>query len=81
MRSVTDDGCTRTGDEVADPEADATSSMAVMMSVCATSGGGIGVAYANTTYRTLGLLQFQDTAQLADLEGVVVQARIVSGPF
>lgn len=54
--------------------------MAVMMSVCATSGGGIGVAYANTTFRTLGLLQFQDTAQLADLEGVVVQVRGVSSP-
>lgn len=52
----------------------------MMMSVYATSGGGIGVAYANTTFRTLGLLQFQDTAQLADLEGVVVQARVVSSP-
>lgn len=58
-----------------EPEEDATNGMAVMMSAFATAGGGVGVAYANTVFRTLGLLQFQDTDHLADLEGVVVQVR------
>lgn len=56
-------------------EEDPTSGMAVMMSAFATAGGGIGVAYANTAFHNLGLLQFQDTDQLVDLEGVVVQVR------
>ena len=62
-----------TGDGEAQPEEDATSSMAVMMSAVATAGGGVGVAYVNTTFRTMGLLQFQDSNELADLEGVVIQ--------
>ena len=39
------------------------------MSAFATSGGGVGVAYANTAFRNLGLMEFE----LADLEGAVVQ--------
>lgn len=54
--------------------------MAIMMSVFATAGGGVGVAYVNTAFRILGLLQFQDTEQLLDLEGVVVQVRKLSTP-
>ncbi|CAM9431775.1 unnamed protein product, partial [Ascophyllum nodosum] len=61
------------GDGEAQPEEDATSSMAVMMSAVATAGGGVGVAYVNTAFRTMGLLQFQDSNELADLEGVVIQ--------
>lgn len=59
-----------------DTPEDTTSPMAVMMSVFVTAGGGVGVAYANTAFRNLGLLQFQDTDQLVDLEGVVVQVRL-----
>lgn len=59
----------------AQPEDDSMSASAVMMSVVATAGGGVGVAYANTAFQNLGLLQFQDTSQLVDLEGVVVQVR------
>lgn len=45
------------------------SGTAVMMSAFATAGGGVGVAYVNTAFRNLGLLELE----LADLEGVVVQ--------
>lgn len=45
------------------------------MSAFTTAGGGVGVAYTDTAFRNLGLLQFQDTVALADLEGVVVQVR------
>ncbi len=48
---------------------DVASGTAVMMSAFATAGGGVGVAYANTAFRNLGLMEFE----LADLEGVVVQ--------
>lgn len=48
---------------------DAASGAAVMMSTYATGSGDVGVAYVNTAFRNLGLLEFQ----LADLEGVVVQ--------
>eukprot|EP00752_Nemacystus_decipiens_P008019 g7166.t1 len=48
---------------------DLASGTAVMMSAFATAGGGVGVAYANTAFRNLGLMEFE----LADLEGVVVQ--------
>jgi len=54
---------------------DMASGTAVMMSAFATAGGGVGVAYANTTFRNLGLLEFE----LADLEGVVVQVRFPQG--
>lgn len=43
-----------------------------MMSAFATAGGGVGVAYANTAFRNLGLMEFE----LADLEGVVVQVDV-----
>lgn len=66
---------TRAGEEEAHSEEDTTNGMAVMMSAFATAGGGVGVAYANTAFRNLGLLQFQDADQLVDLEGVVVQVR------
>lgn len=62
------------------PEEDAISGAAVMMSTFATAGGGVGVAYTDTAFRNLGLLQFQDTNALADLEGVVVQVRKPSAP-
>eukprot|EP00903_Cladosiphon_okamuranus_P008571 g8222.t1 len=42
---------------------------AVMMSAFATASGGVGVAYANTAFRNVGLMEFE----LADLEAVVVQ--------
>lgn len=42
------------------------------MSAFATTGGGVGVAYANTAFRNLGLMEFE----LADLEGVVVQVDV-----
>lgn len=44
-----------------------------MMSVLALAAGNVGVAYVNMAFRTLGLLQFQDTSELKDLESVVVQ--------
>lgn len=66
-------GATRSGEGEIQPNEDATSGMAVMMSVYATAVGGVGVAYINTAFRNLGLLQFQDTAELKDLESVVVQ--------
>lgn len=68
------------GEGEAQPEEDATSGTAVMMSAFATAGGGVGVAYTDTSFRNLGLLQFQDTNALADLEGVVVQVRKPSAP-
>lgn len=55
------------------PEDDVTSGMAVIFSVVANAAGGVGVAYANTAFRNLGLLEFVDTKELKDLEGVVVQ--------
>lgn len=57
----------------AQPEDDATGGMAVIFSVVTNAGGGVGVAYANTAFRNLGLLQFEDTEELKDLEGMVVQ--------
>lgn len=54
-------------------EGDEASGTAVMMSTCATANGDVGVAYANTAFRNLGLLEFQ----LADLEGVVVQVIVL----
>lgn len=57
------------GEREGQPEEDAATGTAVMMSTYATASGDVGVAYANTAFRNLGLLEFQ----LADLEGVVVQ--------
>lgn len=57
------------GEREGQHEEDAASGTAVMMSTYATANGDVGVAYANTAFRNLGLLEFQ----LADLEGVVVQ--------
>lgn len=51
---------------------DMASGTAVMMSAFATAGGGVGVAYVNTAFRNLGLMEFE----LADLEGVVVQVGV-----
>ncbi|CAM9768425.1 unnamed protein product [Sphacelaria rigidula] len=56
-----------------EPEDDATSGMAVIFAVVANAAGGVGVAYANTAFRNLGLVEFRDTEELKDLEGVVVQ--------
>lgn len=71
---------TCSGEGEAPPGEDAASGTAVMMSAFATAGGGVGVAYTDTAFRNLGLLQFQDTGALADLEGVVVQVRKPSVP-
>lgn len=68
------------GEGETQPEEDPTSGTAVMMSVFATAGGGVGVAYTDTAFRNLGLLQFQDTNALADLEGVVVQVSKPNAP-
>lgn len=56
---------------------DLASGTAVMMSAFATAGGGVGVAYANTAFRNLGLMEFE----LADLEGVVVQVDVEFSDF
>lgn len=62
-------GCYLAGEGEGQQDEDLASGAAVMMSAFATAGGGIGVAYANTAFRNLGLMEFE----LADLEGVVVQ--------
>lgn len=46
------------GEGEAQPEDDATSGMAVIFSVVANASGGVGIAYANTAFRNLGLLEF-----------------------
>ncbi|CAN0141859.1 unnamed protein product, partial [Discosporangium mesarthrocarpum] len=50
----------------------ATGGTAVMMVANVTAGGGVGIAYANTSFQVLGLMQFQDK-ELNELEGIVVQ--------
>lgn len=62
-------GCLLAGEAEGKQDEDLASGTAVMMSAFATAGGGVGVAYANTAFRNLGLMEFE----LADLEGVVVQ--------
>lgn len=69
-------GCKLAGEGEGQQDEDLASGTAVMMSAFATAGGGVGVAYANTAFRNLGLMEFD----LADLEGVVVQVDVeVSG--
>ncbi|CAM9615807.1 unnamed protein product, partial [Scytosiphon promiscuus] len=58
------------GDWEGRQDEDAASGTAVLMSAFCTAGGAVGVAYANTAFRNLGLLELAD---ISDLEGVVVQ--------
>ncbi|CAM9130489.1 unnamed protein product, partial [Hapterophycus canaliculatus] len=58
------------GDGEGKQDEDAASGMAVLLSAFCTAGGAMGVAYANTAFRSLGLLELAD---MSDLEGVVVQ--------
>lgn len=48
-----------TGSGEGEPEDDATSGMAVIFAVVANAAGGVGVAYANTAFRNLGLVEFR----------------------
>lgn len=60
------------GDRDGKQDEDAASGTAVLMSAFCTAGGAVGVAYANTAFRNLGLLELAD---ISDLEGVVVQVK------
>lgn len=60
----------RTGEGDRNQDEDVPSDTAVFMSAFCTAGGPMGVAYANTAFRNLGLLELPD---MSDLEGVVVQ--------
>lgn len=57
------------------PEDDVTSGMAVIFSVVANAAGGVGVAYANTAFRNLGLLEFVVSEAMCS-----VDASCLSGP-
>lgn len=58
------------------PDTNALGGTALMMSAFVTSGGGVGVAYCNVSFRSLGLLEFHDTTEWNDLESVAIQVSV-----
>lgn len=58
------------------PDTNALGGTALMMSTFVTSGGGVGVAYCNVSFRSVGLLEFHDTTEWNDLESVAIQVSV-----